>query len=54
MELFTVHITQLLGKQKMETKIFPVLGNLQFFDSAEPEQFVLMSSPDVTWTEKKI
>ena len=43
----------------METKIFPVLGNLQFFDSeqascSEPEQFVLMSSPDVTWTEKKI
>ena len=53
MKLFTVHITQLLGKQKMETKIFPVLGNLQFFDS-EPEQIVLMSSPDVTWTEKKI
>ena len=41
----------------METKIFPVLliDILQFFDS-EPEQIVLMSSPDpdVTWTEKKI
>ena len=39
----------------MEMKIFPVLliDILQFFDS-EPEQFVLMSSPDVTWTEKKI
>ena len=32
---------------------FIVLDILQFFDS-EPEQFVLMSSPDVTWTEKKI
>ena len=51
----SAHCSCYSASWKMETKIFPVLliDILQFFDS-EPEQIVLMSSPDVTWTEKKI